>query len=108
MCKTASLIGLAMKAGKISSGEYQTEDSVKKGKAFFVIIASDASTNTRKKFQNMCDFYEVECISKYTKEELGQMIGREYRACLAINDSGFAQSIKQQLQLMAQESMEEL
>ena len=102
------MIGLAMKAGKISSGEYQTEYSVKIGKAFFVIIASDASTNTRKKFQNMCDFYEVECISKYTKEELGQMIGREYRACLAINDSGFAQSIKQQLQLMAQESMEEL
>ena len=56
----------------------------------------------------MCDFYEVEAISKYTKEELGQMIGRENRACLAINDSGFAQSIKKQLQLMAQESMEEL
>ena len=108
MCKTASMIGLAMKAGKISSGEYQTEESVKKGKAFFVIIATDASDNTRKKFQNMCEFYEVDCTSRFTKEELGQMIGREYRACLAINDSGFAQSIKKQLQLMAQESMEEL
>lgn len=108
MCRTASMIGLAMKAGKISSGEYQTEESVKKGKALYVIIASDASNNTKKKFVNMCNFYEVDCISKFTKEELGQMIGRECRACLAINDSGFAQSIEKQLQLMAQGSMEEL
>lgn len=52
----------------------------------------------------MCDFYELSVSVSIQKEELGQMIGREYRACLAINDSGFAQSIKQQLQLMAQES----
>ena len=106
--KVLSLLGLATKAGKVASGEFSTEKSVKTGKGFLVLVADDASQNTRKKFQNMCDFYEVEVICKYTKEELGQMIGREYRACLAINDSGFAQSIKQQLQLMAQESMEEL
>ena len=52
--KMISLIGLAMKAGKIVSGEFMTEKSVKTGKAELVLVAADASDNTRKKFQNMC------------------------------------------------------
>ncbi len=107
MCKTSSLISLAMKAGKVSSGEFQTEESVKRGKASLVIISKDASNNTRKKFENLCTFYNVECVIKFSKEELGLMIGREFRACLSVNDQGFAQSIKKQLLLMTQDSMED-
>ena len=57
--KVLSLLGLATKAGKVASGEFSTEKSVKTGKGFLVLVADDASQNTRKKFQNMCDFYEV-------------------------------------------------
>lgn len=57
--KVLSLIGLASKAGRIASGEFSTEKSVKTGKAFLVFVAGDASENTKKKFRNMCDFYEV-------------------------------------------------
>ena len=57
--KVLSLIGLATKAGKTVSGEFSTEKSVKTGKAFLVAVAGDASDNTKKKFQNMCDFYSV-------------------------------------------------
>ena len=45
-----SLVGLAAKAGKVVSGEFATEKAVKTQKAFLVIIAQDASENTRKKF----------------------------------------------------------
>ena len=44
-----SLVGLAAKAGKVVSGEFATEKAVKTQKAFLVIIAQDASENTRKK-----------------------------------------------------------
>ena len=54
--KVLSLLGLATKAGKVASGEFSTEKSVKTGKGFLVLVADDASQNTRKKFQNMCDF----------------------------------------------------
>ena len=57
--KVLSLLGLATKAGKVASGEFSTEKSVKTGKGFLVLVADDASQNTKKKFQNMCDFYEV-------------------------------------------------
>ena len=57
--KVLSLLGLATKAGKIASGEFSTEKSVKSGKGFLVLVAADASENTKKKFRNMCEFYEV-------------------------------------------------
>ena len=70
--KVLSLLGLATKAGKVASGEFSTEKSVKSGRGFLVLVADDASQNTKKKFQNMCDFYEVPIYFIANKEELGR------------------------------------
>ena len=56
------MLGLAMKAGKVSSGEFATEQAVKSGSAYLVILAETASANTQKKFRNMCAYYKVPCI----------------------------------------------
>ena len=53
--RVLSLISLATKAGKTVSGEFCTEKEVKTGRAVLVIVADDASDNTKKKFKNMCD-----------------------------------------------------
>ena len=57
--KVYSMLGLAMKAGKVVSGEFATDKSVKGNKAWLVIVSEDASDNTKKMFSNMCEFYEV-------------------------------------------------
>ena len=91
--KVLSLISLATKAGKTASGEFCTEKEVKTGRAALVIVAADASDNTQKKFQNMCDFYEVPiCFYKY-KDTLGHAMGKEFRASLAFLVEGFAKGI---------------
>ena len=49
------MLGLAMKAGKVSSGEFATEQAVKSGSAYLVILAETASANTQKKIsQYVC------------------------------------------------------
>ena len=85
------MLGLAMKAGKIASGEFQTERAVKEGKAFLVIVAETASENTKKKFRNLCSYYEVPYLFYGEKEELGRAIGRDYRSSLAVCDRVFAE-----------------
>lgn len=95
--KVASLLGLATKAGKVSSGEFMTEKMIKSGKAYLVMIAEDASDNTKKKFQNMCDFYEVPIYFFSEKVSLGHAMGKELRASLAVVDEEFAKAIKKQL-----------
>ena len=95
--KVLSLVGLATKAGKTSSGEFSTEKAVKEGKACIVIVSEESSDNTKKKFQNMCDFYEVPIYFYGTKEELGMAMGKECRASLSVNDPGLANAIEKQL-----------
>ena len=36
------MLGLAMKAGKVSSGEFATEQAVKSGSAYLVILAESS------------------------------------------------------------------
>lgn len=88
--KELSLLGLAAKAGKVVSGEFATENAVKAGKAFLALTAEDASENTKKKFEDICTYYEVPFYIVGTKEELGRAIGKEYRASLAVTDENFA------------------
>lgn len=95
--KVLSLIGLATKAGKTVSGEFSTEKSVKTGKAFLVVVAEDASDNTRKKFQNMCDFYNVPVYFLFDKEELGRFCGKHFRASIAVQDENFAKAMMKEL-----------
>uniref|UniRef100_UPI00402A131C L7Ae/L30e/S12e/Gadd45 family ribosomal protein n=1 Tax=Lachnospira sp. TaxID=2049031 RepID=UPI00402A131C len=92
--RALSMIGLAMKAGKVASGEFSTEKAVKERKAYMVIVADDSSDNTKKNFKNMCEFYKVPVYFFSNKEELGHAIGKEFRASLAILDEGFKNSFE--------------
>ena len=95
--KILSLFGLAARAGRIASGEFQTETAVKSGTAYLVVVAEDASENTKKLFRDKCSFYKVPVFVMGTKEELGHAIGKEFRASLAILDEGFAEAIKRKV-----------
>ena len=95
--KALSLISLATKAGKTVSGEFCTEKEVKTGRAALVIVAGDASDNTKKKFKNMCDFYEVPVYFYTDKDTLGHAMGKEFRASLAVLDEGFAKGIRKHM-----------
>ena len=95
--KALSLISLATKAGKTASGEFCTEKEVKSGKAELVIVAQDASDNTKQKFKNMCEFYEVPIYFYGDKDTLGHAMGKEFRASLAVTDAGFAKGIRKHL-----------
>ena len=97
--KALSMIGLAARAGKVASGEFSTEKAVKSSKAHLVIVALDASDNTKKMFRNMCDFYKVPFHIYGTKEELGHWSGKEQRASICILDEGFARSIVEKISL---------
>jgi ribosomal protein L7Ae-like RNA K-turn-binding protein len=91
-------VGLATKAGKVVSGEFSSEKSVKTGKGCLVLVAEDASDNTKKKFRNMCDFYEVPMYILSDKVSLGRAMGKEFRASLAIQDANFAGAILKELE----------
>ncbi len=84
-----SLISLAMKAGSLAAGEFQCEEAIKKGEAYFVIIAEDASDNTRKKFEDKCNYRDIPYEIFGKKEEIGALIGKSERSVIAIKGETF-------------------
>ncbi len=91
--KIFSLLGLATRSRNVVSGEFSTEKSVKDGSAKLVIVAEDASDNTKKEFRDMCSYYRVPYVVFGSKDELGHCMGKEFRASLSVTDEGFANSI---------------
>jgi ribosomal protein L7Ae-like RNA K-turn-binding protein len=98
--KVYNLIGIATKSGRLVSGEFSTEKAVKEHKASYVIVAEDASDNTKKMFTNMCTYYNVPINYFGNKDDLGHAMGKEFRASLAVLDKGLADAIDKQLKMM--------
>lgn len=104
--KINSYIGLATKAGKLAGGDFMVERMVKSGNAALVLLAEDTSENTKKKYRNMCDFYETPLYFFGTKESIGKAAGKEYRAMLAFCDRGMANAVQKQLESIKEIELE--
>ena len=86
-------IGLALKAGKLVLGAHACEEFIKNGKAILVIVANDASSNTKKKFNDMCEFYNTEIRFFGDKETLGRYLGKENKTIAAVTDLNLSKLI---------------
>lgn len=97
MDKIYSLLGLCQRAGKLISGEFGCESAVKNQKVKLLLLAEDASENTKKKFQNSAAYYHIPICVLGSKERIGIALGKESRAILAITEEGFAKSILEKI-----------
>jgi ribosomal protein L7Ae-like RNA K-turn-binding protein len=88
-----SLLGLANRARKITTGEELTVKEIRNGKAKLVLLSADASANTTKKITDKCNSYEVPCKMVEDRHLLGQAIGKEARVVVAVMDDGFAKKL---------------
>lgn len=96
--KILSFIGLARKAGKVAIGEAMCEKSIRNGNACILIVADDASMNTKKKFINACTYRSIPYRFFSSKESVGKAIGKGTIAVICIIDSGFAGKIGQMIE----------
>lgn len=92
--KLLSMLSICQKAGKIASGDFAVEKALQNGSAFYIIIASDASQNTKKKFENKAFYYKTDCVIFGEKVLLSHSIGKVNRTVFAILDEGFYDKIK--------------
>ncbi|MTI67481.1 MAG: 50S ribosomal protein L7ae [Firmicutes bacterium] len=94
MDKVYSMLGLGIKARSLRPGETACKEAIKKRKCNCVIIAEDASFNTKKKFKNLCDNYDIECLVFGNKYKLGNSIGKGVISSIAVCDYNLGKAIK--------------
>ena len=91
--KYLNLLGLANVAKGIVSGETLIK-SIAATK--LVVIANDASANTKKKITDKCHFYHVDYfIVDENIETISKAVGKNNRVALGIINQGFAKKIKE-------------
>lgn len=95
--KILNLLGLAMRAGGIETGDEACMARIRSGKALLTVVAQDAGPNTKKKYHDKCRSYGVPIVEFASKHELGNALGKAERAVVVIANKGFADRILQLL-----------
>ena len=84
-------LSLARKAGKAELGEEPAGAAARAHKAYVLIVASDASDHTWRRAQSFVSGTEQQCLRlPFTKDQMGQSIGRTSLALAAITDPALA------------------
>ena len=88
-----TLLGLAMRAGKIAYGEESVREAFFQSHVALVILASDASARTAGSFQRLAAKNGVRIMTiPENKQDLGHAIGTGLCAVAAVTNKGFAES----------------
>lgn len=95
--RALSSLGLAQRAGKLTSGDEGVLKAVRSKTASFVFIASDASENAKKKYKDKCEFYGVPFSFEFERSELGHSIGKAERVVVAVTDKGLSELVRKSL-----------
>ena len=96
--KALNYLSLARKGGLAELGEEPVGDLSRTGRAYVIAVASDASDHTWRRAKAYAAGTEQQCIRlPFTKEEMGEAVGRESLAIAAISDAPLALALVQSL-----------
>ena len=98
MDKALNYLALARKGRMCELGEEPVGDITRALKGHLVLVASDASDHTWRRAKSYVAGTDQACIRvKYTKEELGMVVGRQSLAIAAITDPALALALVESL-----------
>ena len=89
--KALNYLSLARKGGLAELGEEPVGAAARAGKAYVILVASDASDHTWRRAKSFAAGTEQQCVRmEATKDEMGLMVGRTSLAIAAITDVAMA------------------
>ena len=92
--KALNMLGLAMRAGKLITGEEMTLKEIRQQRAALVLVASDAGKNTQKKIKDKSSYYEIPLLDTFSADEISSAIGTP-RMVVGILEAGFAKKVQE-------------
>lgn len=96
--RVLSLLGLALRGGRLAVGEEPSALAAKAGQARLLLTSSDAAGNTLRRAEHLAE--EGHCLHltlPFSKAELGGALGRGSAAVAALTDTGLAAAVAERL-----------
>ena len=107
--KALNYLALARKGGMAELGEEPVGAAAGAGKAYLMIVASDAGDHTWRRAKSFAAGTQQQCVKvKFTKDELGMAIGRTSLAMAAFTDAAMALAFAKALDKPQAEVLEAL
>ncbi|MBQ4561591.1 MAG: ribosomal L7Ae/L30e/S12e/Gadd45 family protein [Clostridia bacterium] len=102
--KLSRMLGLSARARMLSAGTDIACDSVRGGSAKILMVAYDASANTKKRAFNCAKFYETACYEiPIGQNDLGKYVGKKGAvSVISLNDRNMAKGIIKLLDEMSE------
>lgn len=93
--KLLGLLGFAARARKLVCGTDLCRDEIRRGRIPLVLVADDASANTKKRIIDACKYYGTDmCHIPVTASELSDRIGKTGNiAVVGVTDINFVNGI---------------
>lgn len=91
--KVYGLLGIACRAGQLVSGEFDVERQLQRGAVCAVLLDSEASQNTRKRFSDACAHRQIPLYADFEAGRLGRAIGKENRKVAALKKGKLSEQI---------------
>ncbi len=98
MEKIFNYLGLARRAGKLVFGTDAVLKNLGKQQTYAIFVASDSSDATIDKVEKKGYFYKIPVIKKYSTTELSKALGQPNPKVVGLNDKGFYEAIRRELE----------
>lgn len=107
--KALNYLALARKGGRVELGEEPVGAAARAGKAYLIVVASDAGDHTWRRAKSYAAGTQQQTLKvSFTKDELGFAIGRTSLAMAAFTDAALALAFAKALEKPNAEVIEAL
>lgn len=93
MNKFFNFLSIAKKSNNLLEGYSKCDDYRNNTKIYLFIMSRDLSDKSKSKFKKHCETNNVPYIEDFSKEELGNSLGRKEVMLLGILDEGIAKKL---------------
>lgn len=89
------LLGLAARAGAVVPGTDRVREAVRGGSVPFVLLAADASANSRDKLVPLLEARGVAFMEVFERQDLGAAVGRAPLSAVGLTEPSFADRVRE-------------
>lgn len=98
-CKVLNLLGMSRKAGQVISGTRQVLSELQAAKEVGLLVrAGDLSSAIAEKVEKAASYNNVPCAVLFTKEQLGQLLGKSERGVVMLKNGPLTAAIAKELE----------
>lgn len=100
--KILSMLGMARRAGKLSTGFEAVKESVKRKKAKLILCSCDLSAKTVKELEFAAKNFVTVITTDFSMTDISIAVGTK-TGCVALCDRGFAEAVNQRINSLEEE-----